>query len=340
MRYTPLFSATKHYFWRTILVMKRTIIVRRLLLYCEISSSLARAARHVSDTKQRSHTAVDFVNWHLYVHTTSSNPFPTFDSSLYDKNTPAAKRKAIYNTMVLGSLKFHKHDSSLGKKLEARGLPSTVKDVGRLHAQYGQLSSKIPDHIRYHQVAMVFNAVATSTRSRHATGASGKELECRACGGPSDNVSHLLGSDCVATGARRIFGSCIGYDLHHSSLGASSPWQAAFFFFDATGYRRVAINAIAIFNYAVWLAQVKDFRRMARHPDVVKATSVIVRIALQAWVKVRHSTWIIPVSARGLALTARKRGYGSASNRTAEDKRRAKAETIRIMASLPTDIAF
>ena len=32
--------------------------------------------------KQRSHTAVDFVNWHLYVHTTSSNPFPTFDSSL------------------------------------------------------------------------------------------------------------------------------------------------------------------------------------------------------------------------------------------------------------------
>ena len=95
---------------------------------------------------------------------------------------------------------------------------------------------------------MVFNAVATSTRSRHATGASGKELECRACGGLSDNVSHLLSSDCVAPGARHIFGSCIGYDLHHTSLGASSPWHAAFFFFDATGYRRAAINAIAVFK--------------------------------------------------------------------------------------------
>ena len=77
--------------------------------------------------KQRSHTAVDFVNWHLYVHTTSSNPFPTFDSSLYDKNTADAKRKAIYNTMVLGSLKYHKHDSNLAKKLGARGLPTVAR---------------------------------------------------------------------------------------------------------------------------------------------------------------------------------------------------------------------
>ena len=291
-------------------------------------------------SRQWSDMAAEFVNWHLYVHTVEGRPFPSFDPDVYAKKTPAGRRRAIYDTMVQGSLKFHKKGKDTRKKLKARDLPYTDKTLKLLQENHALIKSNMPNHARYHQVAMIHNAVGTGTRSRHFTKASEHEMRCRACGQGNDSTRHLLGDNCVTEEARDKFGVCIKYNLNHTSLGGANSWHTAFLIFKGSDHHKEAVNAITIFNYAVWLAQVSYFRRSQSVPHRSAAVRVIVDIALQMWVKVRSCKWKEPTSLHGGTLTVTNRHFGSTSNRTAADKIRARAEAIRLISSMSADTAI
>jgi hypothetical protein len=165
-------------------------------------------------------------------------------------------------------------------------------------------------------------------------------LECRACGGKSDAISHLLGGTCFAEQAKEAFGRCIGYDLHHQQLGAPSSWQAALLLFRTTHHRTEVVNAVVVFNYAVWLAQIKQFRALPTLPSQEQATTIIVRIAVRTWANVRSPKWHDAHNMAGAILTVAKQGFGSSSNRTAEDRARARAEAVRLISALPDHTAI
>jgi exonuclease III/ribonuclease HI len=290
-------------------------------------------------TKQRYHMAAEFVNWDLYVRTTANQPFPKFDPDHYNKTTPARRRKAIYNTMVKGSLKFHKQDKNLISKLKARGLPHSMGDLHKLQANHARITSAMPNTARYHQTAMLYNAVATGKRARHFTGATEEQYRCRACGAGDDSVAHTLSPACVAIDARTEFGQRIGYDMRAEKLGAADEWACAFGLINCS-YQEQAVNALVAFNYAVWLAQVKFFRKLSEMPARSTAISKIVHIAIGVWARARLSTWKVPTSIRGTPYTVKKRGFGSTGSRTSEDKLRAKQEAIRLINMMSPDSAI
>ena len=295
-------------------------------------------------SKQRSHMAAEFVNWHLFVHTQRGKPYPRFDPDDYELPMPK-RRKAIYQIMVRGalkcSLKHHVFYRDITKKLQARSLPHGSPQLALLKTNFGLIRSSVSNTARYHQVAMLHNAVATNQRARRFSGATPDMLRCRACGADTDAVTHILGDDCVAAEARQQFGVCIQYDLHHTRLGATSSWAAAFLMFRGGDYRAQAVNAIVIFNYATWIAQVTDFRKSTTPPNRASAAKIIVRTALSMWARVRSSKWKVARTLQGMPLRApRKFGFGSSSNRSAEDKARAKAEAIRLVQSMVPEAAI
>ena len=141
----------------------------------------------------------------------------------------------------------------------------------------------------------------------------------------------------MATEARRSFGTCIGYDLHYTSLslGAVSAWQAALFFFEATGYRRghQRHSRLQLCRMAGASQGLPPLGESNFNYSALRTTG----LGQGSPQQVGYPSFR---SRNGQVLTARKRGFGSASTRTAEDKCSAKAETIRIMASLPPNTAI
>jgi ribonuclease HI len=312
--------------------------------YRGLSNVLIEEKVSMRISKQRSHMAAEFVNWHLFVHTERGKPFPQVDPDDY-KLPMAKRRKAIYQIMVRGALKCsHKHHvyyRDISKKLRARALPNSDVQMSQLKDNFALITSSVPNTARYHQVAMLHNAAATSYRVRRFSGATQDDLRCRACGAASDTIAHILGDDCVAAEARRMFGECIQYDLHHTSVGATSSWAAAFLLFRGGANRQQEVNAMVVFNYATWIAQVKDFRKCPTLPNRLNAAKTIVRTALSIWTRVRSCKWKLPHTLQGQVLQApRKQGFGSSSNRTAEDKARAKAEAIRLVKAMAPEAAI
>ena len=154
---------------------------------------------------------------------------------------------------------------------------------------------------------MLYTAVGTGKRARHFTGATEEQYRCRACGEGDDNIEHTLSLACVAIEARTKFGQCIGYDMRAEKLGAADDWACAFGFISCN-YQKPAVNALVAFNYAVWLAQVKCFRKLSNRPARSTAISQIVNIAIGVWAQARLSTWKVPITTRGTPFTVKKRG--------------------------------
>lgn len=136
-----------------------------------------------------------------------------------------------------------------------------------------------------------------------------------------------------------MFSKCIGYGLTCESVGAKDDWQAAFLFVSEGESVEQVVNAIAIFNYAVWLAQVKHFRDGKSTPPASSAINTIVDIALSFWSRVRSDRWKQAVSRSGQAVSSHDTSTGSSSNRSEAQRARAVEQAAELFRQVPDDAA-
>jgi ribonuclease HI len=292
-------------------------------------------------SKQREHMTIEFINWDLFSRSIRGAPHPTFDPDAYPLKDMAKRRKAIYNTCVKGQLKKANFNGILAGRLKARGLPCDGGSVLKLHRQFRTLSKRLSNATRYHQMAMIHNAVATRHRCKRFANLHAEDYRCAACGASDDSLRHTLGNTCISSMARTAFGSCIGYELSAAALGAKDDWHTSNLFFREGGNCAQSTTATVIFNHSVWLAQVKHFRTKKELPAPDTAVRTIVDIALGTWARARMSKWAIPRTPSGKELTnLGGNKFGSSSTRTKEQKLAAKAEAIRLIRSLPPSTAI
>ena len=288
---------------------------------------------------------------------------PTFEAEEYSGGNNAKKRRKMYNTLIAAANRYHKRDAAIARSFHKRGLPNGPRHIQHMHKVFGSLVRKLPAPARYHQFAMVCNAVVTAQRTRFFTSTSDSITPCRACGRDKDHIDHYYDGTCeVAVEARRKFGEAINYDLtptcletsykHTSYLmlkarGSERPMgtvclQAQ----DATGGLRfnknphfhAVIHALIIFNWSFWLALIKHFPEGGGSMEAVN--SKFLAIAISAWGRTRASEWREPVGQPGNSHRRHNTRVGSTSNRTKEQKKRAREMAEKQIQEVPADAAI
>ena len=257
-------------------------------------------------------SACDFVNWWLYLYTVKEKAFPLFIADDFSGGNTAKKRKTMYDILISAYHKYHKRDAALAAKLHNRGLPSGPGHVQHIHTVFGHMRKKLPAPARYHQLAMVCNAVATAQRVRFIT--KRVDVPCRACGHALDHIDHYYDGSCaVAVRGRKEFGSIITYNLSPEHLDTSYLRTSYLMLHRESGthttehaqgeevvelrfskkpHFQAITHAIIIYNWAFWLALVKFFPEGGGKEGEV--TRKVVSIALSAWSRTRDSSWRQP----------------------------------------------
>jgi hypothetical protein len=300
----------------------------------------------------------------LDAQTIEGRPYPTFKSSDFEGGNTPKNRAKLYNILILAKLKHDKRDNDIARKLSSRGLASSPLHVLHTHKVFSGFRKQLPAPVRYHQLAMVCNAVVTVRRTRHfvehrenrSGGGDGRLEEqgdsreewdsCRACGSGRDDITHYYDGSCeVAVRARNSFADVINYPLDHHTLRATYLSTSYLFLPRLRAARQpddipqhqpplpppnhnndphyqATIHALAIFNWAFWLACIKFYAKERGTADQV--VSRITRIATSAWARTRASAWRRPnqASARSLGIRLQASGsrLGSTSNRSREQK--------------------
>jgi ribonuclease HI len=316
--------------------------------------------------------AFDLVRWHLKAQTIDGQPYPSFKSSDFEGGNTPRNRAKLYKILILAKHKHDKRDNDIERKLSLRGLTSSPLHVQHNHKVFSGFRKQLPAPVRYHQLAMVCNAVVTARRTRFFVepkeirsriGEERIEIDgdidswegkdrCRACGSGRDDITHYYDGSCeVAVRARNSFGRIINYPLDHHTLRATYLNTSYLFLprlrapqHPETGtqqqmtlpppnhnndpHYQATIHAIAIFNWAFWLACIKFFSAdqaigMVTH-TADQVISKVTRIATSAWARTRANAWKRPnqASARSLGINLGVSGsrLGSTSNRSSEQK--------------------
>jgi ribonuclease HI len=205
---------------------------------------------------------------------------------------------------------------------------------------------------------MVCNAVVTAQRTRYFITQPDTITPCRACDSSKDHIDHYYDGTCeVAVAARSEFGIGINYDLtptyldtdykqtsylminapHSTELPAPAHAQgtARGLWLNRGPAFLATIHAIAIFNWAFWLALVKYFPEGgANREQVVKK---VLKIAHSAWGRTRNSAW------RQQLIQHRNHHYhtstklGSTSNRTRKQKEKARSIAEKRIQQVPAN---
>jgi len=312
--------------------------------------------------------AFDLVRWHLKAQTIDGQPYPTFKSSDFEGGNTPKNRTKFYNILILAKLKHDKRDNDIARKLSLRGLASSPLHVLHNHKVFSGFRKQLPAPVRYHQLAMVCNAVVTARRIRHfvkpgenRSRGGDERIEgqgdnpegwdrCRACGSGRDDITHYYDGSCeVAVRARNSFADVINYPLDHHSLRATYLNTSYLFLprlqtthqpeayaqqqstlpppnHNDDPHYQATIHAIAIFNWALWLACIKFYAD--GHGAADQVVSRVTRIATSAWARTRASAWRRPdqgsVRSLGIELGVSGSRLGSTSNRSSEQKQLAR----------------
>ena len=218
--------------------------------------------------------ASDAVAFHLGAYYPEDGP-AVFKEEHFRKGTPAATRKAIYDRMVYSS--YHEeHDLDVSQKLARRGLSSDRTAVYMVHDNYGRLHHKLPRAARYTQFALLYNALMTDRRYRRVSGRT--SYPCHLCDDGEDSIEHIWECQAVIDGWAQ-FSSQTGYKLSTSAMRAKDRHHLFNLVFQGKGKTK-EVNAICIFNWAVWAERQRYFRWLDEPPEKTKVSGIICESAL------------------------------------------------------------
>ena len=326
-------------------------------------------------------SAFDFVNWQLSLEEKAGQPPPCFCAEEFAGGDTAKKRKRMYDTLIKAHLRHRNRDGDIRDKLRARGLPNGPLHVQHTHKVFGSFSRKLPAPVRYHQFAMVCNAVITTRRIRFMvdkqvsddhesncdTNMPNSDQSCKACGRGMDHIEHYYDGSCeIAVSARAKFGMIIQYDLSSTQLRTDYKSSSYLFLppqpdtvqvqtqanelplanrpvFTKSHTYQAITHAIAIFNWAFWLACIKFFT--SERGSAEQVTNKVISIAMSAWNRTRASNWrqpppthahLPPHAAQGTGVGR----TGSTSNRTKQQKELARKIAEEQIEAVPANAAM
>ena len=170
-----------------------------------------------------------------------------------------------------------------------RGRAENLVENGRV------LWRSINSHQRYTHLSLVANALPTAVRRRSFYDSGMFPcLDCILCGsayfegvdGTGDHISHIFGSCAVACEARARFFVLIGLPVFWpSQVGADCWFSLSLLVFPPKLGGKWIINAIVIFNYALWWHREKHVRPNLAHQRG-SASDIAIAVAHRA-----HAHW-------------------------------------------------
>ena len=168
-------------------------------------------------------SAQEFVDWHLQG-LKLEGEVAVFKPEGFIGTTEGATRKLVYKRLQLVAYRGEQ-DASTKVALSRRGLPASQGVVNFLHEHYAKASKGLSPRFRRTTFKLVFNALATSTRSlvlfykKKVIRDAQPRSPCFLCGDPFDDIEHIYGGGCgVVVQARSIFSKEVGIDLAPPSL--------------------------------------------------------------------------------------------------------------------------
>ena len=155
-------------------------------------------------------------------------------------------------------------------------LRSNAADIGRW----------VPAHFRTNHIKLLFNALATDVK-RDLHGGNGDDARralhfpCYMCGGLSDCTLHIYARCEVVRIARNLFLHRTGCLTSNVQLLAEEELATASYAADA--FPPKLINALVVFNHAVWDHSRTFFRSLGELPTTALASERIATYASSLW---------------------------------------------------------
>ena len=220
------------------------------------------------------------VAFHLGAYYPDEGP-PIFNEAHFRGSTPARTRGKIYARMIYAS--YHEEqDKDIMLKLSKRGLTSTRVMVYYLHENYGRIDKRLPYLARYVQFALLFNALITDCRFRFVKAKD--SYPCHFCGTEGeDDIRHIWTCRIVSAAWDR-FGIGTGLRLTTESLGAQNDHHIQNLAFNGTEKSK-EVNAIVIFNWAVWSQRQRYFKLLPTPIGASAAAVILADTAIQRYKK-------------------------------------------------------
>jgi ribonuclease HI len=238
-------------------------------------------------------------------------------------------RRKTYDMILDAGYKKARH-KDLVRKLGLAKV-SNPDDKARRIARMGLgISPNMPSHAISTQLMIILNAVTTDVRLKRAKPQPrrGEDPDnpwpCYCCGAGSDRISHIFGDCIVICAARSAFQKAIKVSLSLESTKAADPFHLSLLS-TQKDLSPCQVNAVIVFNWAVWLTRVKFLSKLAFPPSPLEASSRINNLAVSTW----HT--------HRLGSPRPEKGTGSAGKRSEAQRKAVSAVTLAELNSLPGD---
>jgi ribonuclease HI len=176
------------------------------------------------------------------------------------------------------------HRDEIAAKFMKAGTQDPISHANRFQDLGPLLTYRLPSHALVTQVSLFCNALTFDVRLNKAIPQPSRGVDpdhpfpCRLCGQADDEYRHIYGSCQVVELARKTFAKLINIPISAASLGFKDSLHLSLLA-GGIGLNARNVNAIVVFNMAVWLTRTKKYVPAAIIPDPKEAANSIAREA-------------------------------------------------------------